>query len=264
MPRFFKCAFPIILPVLLFVLSCSNPGPDITCHYLGHSSVFIDFDGKLSVLCDYGMENAYLQWGWDSPIYDAGEPGPDIITYSHEHNDHFDPERAEKYDACRIIGNTDTTIKALHIVSFESSERDISKYDNHSYLFTYKGITVLHLGDCQSDIMMINDPAHAWNIEQRYPKGCDILIMPIEGTQKYILQAVKMVELLEPKVLIPSHYWSDEYKEAFIDEMVLRYVKNNKKLIIEDIGGAEFTYRAPNPEGALTIPLLMPSARIEQ
>ena len=46
--------------------------------------------------------------------------------------------------------------------------------------------------------------------------------------------------------------------------MVLRYVKNNKKLIIEDIGGAEFTYRAPNPEGALTIPLLMPSARIEQ
>lgn len=258
MSRFVKCALLFVFLSSLF-FSCSDP--EIKLHYLGHSSVFLDFDGKVSVLCDYGKENAYLEWGWDSPIYDAGESGPDIISYSHTHDDHFDEQRAMVYDAIRIQGEIDTTIKNLQITSFNSSEKDISRYDNHSYLFTYKDIGILHLGDCQADIMMINDPAHARNIERRYPKACDILIMPIEGTQKYILQAVKMVELLEPKVLIPTHYWSHEYKQEFIDEMIRTYKKKNKVLVINNVDGAEYVYHGKNPENTVTILNLKPSAR---
>jgi L-ascorbate metabolism protein UlaG (beta-lactamase superfamily) len=249
---------------MLFLSCANNQKNTVTLHYLGHSSVYIDLGKDISVLCDYGKENAYLEWGWDSPIYDAGETSPDILCYSHEHADHYDEQRAAKFRSLILSGPVDTTIGKLHISSFESSERDISKYDNMSYLFTYKGIRVLHLGDCQADIMMINDPAHAWNLEQRYPKNCDILIMPIESTQKFILQAVKMAELLEPEVLIPTHYWSDEYKDSFIEEMVRHYEKNNKPLVIEDMSGAEYTYQGISPEGTLMIPLLTPSARIEQ
>ena len=259
--RFLKSVFLITLPFILYISSCINFGPDIKFYYLGHSSVFINFNGKVSVLCDYGMENAYLEWGWDSPIYDAGEPGPDIITYSHTHDDHFDEKRAAEYKAIRIQGEIDTTINKLHIKSFKSSEKDISAYDNNSYLFTYKGLKVLHLGDCQADIMMINDPAQAWNIEQRYPKGCDILIMPIEGTQQYILQAIKMVELLEPKVLIPTHYWSHGYKLEFLEEIERQFLEKEQNINIIGLNTSIFTYRKKGMNSGLTIPSLIPTAR---
>jgi L-ascorbate metabolism protein UlaG (beta-lactamase superfamily) len=160
-----------------------------------------------------------------------------------------------------LSGPVDTTIGKLHISSFESSERDISKYDNMSYLFTYKGIRVLHLGDCQADIMMINDPAHAWNLEQRYPKDCDILIMPIESTQKFILQTVKMAELLEPRVLIPTHYWSPEYKQEFIDAIEQTYSRKGKDLEIEQKHGAEFVYSGRDKEEGVLLLDLTPSAK---
>lgn len=261
MSRFNRGFFPVLLLFFLTVLSCTHSGPAVTLHYLGHSCVFLDFEGKVSVLCDYGMKNAYLEWGWDSPIYDAGEPGPDIITYSHAHNDHFDPERAEKYNAVILSDMTDTTIKRLSIKTFESSENDISKYDNLSFLFTYKNLRVLHLGDCQADIMMINDPAVAWNIEERYPKGCDILIMPIEGTQQYILQAVKMVELLEPKVLIPTHFWSHAYKLEFLNEIEGQYKKKGKSIFIPGKYDTKFHYQKKDIGTELVIPNLIPAAR---
>ena len=165
-----KRLYSLFLICMPFIVSCTLFQPDVRLHYLGHSSFFLDFEGKISVLCDYGKENAYLPWGWDSPIYEVGLPGPDILCYSHEHEDHFDPMRAVNYESLVIKGDADTTFCKLNIRSFPGSEQDISRYDNHAYLFSYKGLRVLHLGDCQSDIMMIHDPAHAWNLEQRYPK----------------------------------------------------------------------------------------------
>jgi len=261
MGNFNKSLYPIILLILMLLINTSCQKNEINLHYLGHSAVFLEFNEKVTVLCDYGKENAYLEWGWDSPIYDAGEPGPDIITYSHRHEDHFDERRADIYDAIRITGLIDTCYKKLKIKGLLSSEKDISRYDNHSYLFSIGDVKVLHLGDCQADIMMVNDPAHAWDLEQRYPKDCDILIMPIEGTQKYILQAIKMVELLEPKVLIPTHYWSEEYKQEFIDEIKRIYSKNNKTIFIDNIDGAEFIYNGKYSEEGLLIPNLKPAAR---
>lgn len=257
----YKSSHPVFLLLLMFVLSCSHPQHEVKLHYLGHSSFYIDFDAKISVLCDYGMENAYLEWGWDSPIYDAGKTAPDILCYSHTHDDHYDPERAAAYNSARIMGDIDTNICGLNIRSIPSSETDISRYDNYSYLFTYKSIRILHLGDCQADIMMINDPAHRWVLEQRFPIGCDIVIMPIEGTQKYLPQAVKMAELLEPKVLIPTHYWSNEYKQEFIDQMIPVFSKKNKVLNIDNFDGCEFLYHKNKSKEDLTIPMLKPSAR---
>jgi L-ascorbate metabolism protein UlaG (beta-lactamase superfamily) len=251
----------LFLSLIILLTACARQENSIKLHYLGHSSVFINFGEKVTVLCDYGKANAYLEWGWDSPIYDAGDEGADILSYSHRHDDHYDSLRAEKYEGVRILGEVDTCIKKLKIMSFPSSEKDIGRYDNHAYLFTYKNVRVLHLGDCQADIMMINDPAHAWNIEQRYPKNCDIVIMPIEGTQKYILQAVKMVELLEPKVLIPTHYWSTEYKQEFIDHMIQAFSKKNKVLNIENMDGSEFLYQKNKAKEGLSIPMLEPSTR---
>ncbi|MCK5817116.1 MAG: MBL fold metallo-hydrolase [Candidatus Marinimicrobia bacterium] len=256
-----KRLYLIFLLLITLLIACTNSKNEVKIHYLGHSAFFLDFNKKVTVLCDYGKENAYLEWGWDSPIYDAGEPGPDIITYSHFHDDHFDKERASHYEAVRISGKVDTCIRKLKIIDFFSSEKDISRFDNHSYLFTYNDFQILHLGDCQADIMMLNDPAHAWNLEQRYPKHCDILIIPIEGTRQYIPQAVKMVQLLEPKVLLPTHFWSEKYKKEFIDEMMRIYKQNKKKLQVISSDGPEYTYIKQDNKSGLLLLDLKPSAR---
>jgi len=261
MGNFKKSLYPIFLLILTLFIVCSCQKNEVKLHYLGHSAVFLEFNEKVTLLCDYGKENAYLEWGWDSPIYDAGMPGPDLLCYSHFHDDHFDEERASHYDAVRISGEIDTCVKKLKIIDFPSSEKDISRYDNHSYLFSIGDIRVLHLGDCQADIMMINDPAHAWNLEQRYPKDCDIMIMPIEGTQKYIPQAIKMVELLEPRVLLPSHFWSEAYKQEFMNEIERVYTKHNKNLQVIHSDGPNYFYRKNGIKDVLLILDLKPTAR---
>jgi len=261
MGNFKKSLYPIFLLILTLFIICSCQKNEVKLHYLGHSAVFLEFNEKVTVLCDYGNKNAYLSWGWDSPIYDAGMPGPDLLCYSHFHDDHFDEERASHYDAVRISGEVDTCVKKLKIIDFPSSEKDISRYDNHSYLFSIGDIRVLHLGDCQADIMMINDPAHAWNLEQRYPKDCDIVIMPIEGTQKYIPQAIKMVELLEPRVLLPSHFWSEAYKQEFMNEIEHVYTKHNKNLQVIHSDGPNYFYRKNGIKDVLLILDLKPTAR---
>lgn len=251
---FFICLF-------LLMISCQKVSDRIYLHYLGHSAVYIDFDHDVSILCDYGEENAYLEWDWDSPIYDAGSPAPDIMTYSHFHKDHYDSLRAASYQTCRLYGKVDTLIAGIKITSFPSSEKDISAYDNDSFLFEKDGLRVLHLGDCQADIMMINDPAQAWNLEHRYPKGCDLLIMPIEGTRPYILQAIKMVQLLEPKALLPTHYWSQTYKQDFIKAIQSAYKENSQNIQILGKGSATFTYRINDRSSRLKLLDLQAGAR---
>ncbi len=261
MGNFKKSLYPIFLLLFTLIIVCSCQKNEVKLLYLGHSAVFLEFNEKVTVHCDYGNKNAYLSWGWDSPIYDAGMPGPDLLCYSHFHDDHFDENRAEIYDAIRITGLVDTCYKKLKIKGLSSSEKDISRYDNHSYLFSIRDIKVLHLGDCQADIMMINDPAHAWVLEQRYPKHCDILIMPIEGTRQYIPQAVKMVQLLEPKVLLPTHFWSEEYKNEFIDEIIRIYKQNEKKLQVINSDDPEYTYIKQDDKNGLLLLDLKPAAR---
>ena len=109
--------------------------------------------------------------------------------------------------------------------------------------------------------MMINDPAHAWNLEQRYPKECDIVIMPIEGTRQYIPQAVKMVQLLEPKILLLTHFWSEEYKKEFTEEMIRVYKQNEKILQVISSDDPEYTYIKQDDKNGLLLLDLKPAAR---
>ena len=81
---------PIFLLLVLLVSGCTSYSEEVKIHYPRHSSFIIEFNKNATILCNYGKENAYLEWVLDSPIYDANEAEPDIITYSHYHADHFD------------------------------------------------------------------------------------------------------------------------------------------------------------------------------
>ena len=137
---------------LVVFLQCGSPKqtsePDIFIHYLGHASFILQFDNGISVLTDHGTSNA---WGLDSPIYEIENFIPDVATYSHTvHIDHFRGEMPNNVDF--VLTNMDSLrLKGIVIQPMRTSELSLKEEDNTSYLISYKGFTILHLGDAQAN-----------------------------------------------------------------------------------------------------------------
>jgi L-ascorbate metabolism protein UlaG (beta-lactamase superfamily) len=221
---------------LLSVVSAYASEPIVKIHYLGHSSFVLQFDNKTTVLIDYGKSKSYYEHDpqkWNSPIYDIGELRPDIVTYSHLHHvDHYLEER-EPQDVPLMLKAKDATLvyNDVRIESFRTSENyegNVGDSSNLSYLFTYKGIKILHLGDVQGDVINIENPNVKNRISELFPDTYDLLLMPIEGTSRFISQWEIFLSLLKPKRVIPMHYWTTKYKKDF-----LRYLDESSALKFE-------------------------------
>ena len=227
-----------LLSCVFFVLlnnSCNrSPETQISVHYLGHSSFIIQFENELTVLTDFGTSNSY---GLDSPIYEFGNFIPSVVTYSHvDHIDHYG--RKIPSEVVNILSNCDSlTLKNLKIIQIRTSELDLDKPDNTSFLFEYKGLKILHLADAQANIKNINDENNRSHLEQILPKNLDLLLMTIEGRTQFIKEAETFINLLQPKRVIPIHYWSKKYKEDFLD-----YLKNKDIYQIEKTPIAQFSF----------------------
>ena len=227
----------ICLTILLFC--CRSQNTTIRFFYLGHSSFLIFFDEKTSVLTDYGKANAWIDYGWDSPVNNIGDFIPTVITYSHTHDDHYDSTRIPG-DVDYILKSPDTlTVNNLYILPVATSENDIHEKNNTSYLFEYEGIKIMHLGDCQANIINVDSADNKKYIKNNIPADCDVLLMPIEGTSKYIPQAESFINIVQPKIIIPMHYWSEAYKKDFFDYL---HNQKDKKYRIVNLNTSEFVY----------------------
>lgn len=210
MLRYLLIAFYFIICFAMNVYS-----QQIKVHYLGHSAFVLQFD-DITVVSDYGKPNAWKEWGWDSQILDIGELVPDIMTYSHLHEDHYDSTRIPEGVKHILKNGEELKYKDLKITAIPTCEDKFGEFNNTSYLFSYKGVNILHTGDIQTMIANIENDTIATYFSNNYPKKIDLLIMPIEGKIKYIPQTEKFIQLLQPKTIIPCHYWSLEYLEEFI------------------------------------------------
>lgn len=194
-----------------------SPCALIRVHYLGHAAFVLQFGSELTVVCDYGAPNAWLEWGWDSPIHDIGDLVPDVITTSHtEHDDHYDVERWPDGVTHRLTGQDRLEIHGLLIEPFRTCEKSVDEADNTSFLFSYQGLRVLHLGDCQADIQAIDQDAHRERIRSRLPQQVDLLLMPIESQEQFDGEAARFLELLNPRIVVPMHYWSRDTLDALL------------------------------------------------
>jgi len=233
--------------VLLFSFSCIAPlnaqDPDIFIHYLGHSSFIIYFDNGLYVLVDYGTSNSY---GNDSPIYSIGDLKPDIITYSHKHQDHYDPTRMP--DSVQyILTDFDTlSLAGLNIRPVRTSETSTSVKDNSSFIFKYKGFTLIHLGDAQANIMNINNENNRNYLKQIFPEKIDMLLVTIQGVNRFIPEAEVFIAFLQPKRIIPIHYWSRQYKAEFLTFLEEQNQNAGKNYQIERRLGAKYAMSTSN------------------
>jgi L-ascorbate metabolism protein UlaG (beta-lactamase superfamily) len=219
------------------------PEGEIRVHYLGHASFVLQFGDDLTVLTDYGAFNAWVEWGWDSPIHDVGGLVPDVITYSHTHHqDHCDKSRMPENAPHVLSGWEGLVLKEVEIEPVRTSERSLAEEDNSSYVFRYKGVKVVHLGDCQANIMQIGDEGNRKRIKELLPDTYDLLLMPIEGQEGFIQQAEAFLGLLRPKRVVPMHYWSKEYKRAFLSYLGRSQETGGWGYQIEQVGGARYAF----------------------
>lgn len=232
----------LILCIFLISISCRNQNDTIQIHYLGHAAFLIIFDDETSVLTDYGKPNAYVEYGWDSPIHDIGDFSPTIMTYSHAHDDHYDSTRAPKGVKYILKNNDSLKLNDLRILPIRTSENDISIKSNTSYLFEYRNFKILHFGDCQANIINIDSKENRNYINNVIPSGCDIILLPIESKTQFIPQAVKFIDVIQPKVVIPMHYWSEAYKSEFLNYIKTGLSKEKNDYQVVTINGSVYNY----------------------
>lgn len=213
----------------------------VKIHYLGHSAFVLQFDNGINIVSDYGHYNAWVDWGWDSPIHDIGNLIPDVMTYSHtNHDDHYDPERIPE-EVTHILTELDTlVIEGIHVKPVRTCEESINTESNSSYIFTYKGLKICHLGDAQAQIINIENETVRDHIQQIFPDTFDLLFMTIDGTQQFLEQVEIFIDLLQPKRVIPMHYWTENYKRDVLRHLEMQNYFG-KSYQVTEINGPTYT-----------------------
>lgn len=146
----------------------------------------------------------------------------DIVTISHDHADH-NYAAGVKGDPFVIESPGEYEVKGLFVTGlgmFHDDKRGAERGRNTIYVYDFTDAKICHLGDL----------GHAPTQTQVEEMGdIEVLLIPVGG--KYTLdarQAVEVVSLIEPRIVIPMHYALPgmetpiEGVEAFLKEMGLR------------------------------------------
>ena len=164
--------------------------------WLGHSSFLLTSDSGVRVLTD-----PYKSGSYDGAVrYKPIEERADVITASHQHDDHYCLEGLPEGYECvttpgehQVAGLAITGVKTYHDTS-QGKERG----SNVIFVIDLDGIRVCHLGDLghvlsQEDIGAIGK--------------VDVLLLPVGGF--YTIgpkEAVEVMKALSPSVVIPMHF----------------------------------------------------------
>jgi len=173
--------------------------------WLGHSCFKLQDkigSGGVTVVTDpFGK-----QFGLKLPNCEA-----DIVPISHNHEDHnnvaalrgnpFVINCAGEYDIKNVL------IEGID--SFHDDVQGAERGNNLIFRLEIDDISVVHLGD-------LGQPLDSGQLEKL--AGTDILLIPVGG--KYTLDAKKAVEVIaqiEPRIIVPMHYQTDELKIEGLD-----------------------------------------------
>ena len=176
--------------------------------YLGHSSFKIDAKTAVSEVCiitdPYGP----------SVGINFKDQICDLATTSHRgHGDHdFFDKLKNKYGKMPFIIDTpgEYELLGVRIFGYKSYHDDNNGSDrglNTIYVFDFPEARVCHLGDLGHDLD--KDLIEELN-------NIDILLIPVGGTTTIDAQrAVKVIEKLEPRYVIPMHYKTKSHSTTF-------------------------------------------------
>ena len=150
----------------------------------------------------------------------------DILLTSHEHFDH-NFKRVIEGDYFLIDGPGEYEVKGIFIEgidSFHDQKSGKERGKNTIYKILVEGFKICHLGDFGQKELLPEQKEKLQDI--------DILMIPVGGV--YTIspgQAKKIVQELEPKIVIPMHYFLPGLKiklaklDEFLKEMGIKKVK---------------------------------------
>jgi len=174
---------------------------NVDIEWLGHASFLIKGNGL----------NIYI----DPYVLKPDPEKADIILMTHDHFDHCVPENVEKLwkEGCEVIAPLNCARKCKNGRAIKEGEeievkgikiKAVPAYNigkpfhpkgfGVGYVIEIGGTKIYHAGDTDAIPEMEN-------IE------CDIALLPIGGTYTMdVNDAVRAVEMINPKVVIPMHY----------------------------------------------------------
>lgn len=124
----------------------------------------------------------------------------DIVTISHDHDDHNN-SAAVKGEPHLITGTGEYEIKGVFIegvFSYHDDKKGAERGTNIMYRYEIEDLSVTHLGDLGTEL----DNKQLESLE-----GTDILLVPVGGVYTInAATAVKVINQIEPRIVIPMHY----------------------------------------------------------
>ena len=171
--------------------------------YLGHASFFVE-SNDYSVVIDPYQKNSVPNM--EFPKVEE----VDAVICSHDHFDH------NARELVRIKANP-KMVKPLSIKVPHDKDGGAKRGMNNINLFDVDGYKVVHLGDtgCVLDEKTLAPI-----------KNCDVLLAPINGFFTIGPDELKqIVKIVNPRILIPMHYYMDEYQSGYPDGNMIEKFK---------------------------------------
>ena len=240
---------------LLAALALAAPtvaaGDAVCLHYLGHAAFVLELADGTRVLTDYGASRA---WGLDSPVHSLGGLVPDVVTISHAHEDHAGGALPDGIGHV-LRGPGELTLGDLKVRSIPAFERGLEKPDNRSFLFTFRGIRILHLGDVQALVQASDTEEGRRRIRELYPERYDVVLVPIGFVKDILEPAATFVSLLRARTIVPMHYWNPEDRDAFLKLVSGRLGADGKPMTALAAGSPRFCPGATADAGTQVVGL---------
>ncbi len=210
--------------------------------FLGHASFLITSNKGVRVITDpykAGCFNGGIRY---EPISETA----DIVTISHEHDDHNETKIQGKPEFVRGAGKKmvrDIAITGIDFYHDESGGKERGK--NTVFNMLIDDINVAHLGDLGHKITSVD--------AQKIGK-VDVLLVPVGGYFTIDAKtADDIIKTLKPKIAIPMHFKTD--KCGFPIAPVEEFIKNKQAKKVD----GEVEIKKENLPQATTIYVLNPT-----
>lgn len=185
--------------------------------YLGHSSFLITTSSGKRILTDPYSTEAYAGKLLFKPI----EERVDVVTASHAHGDHGDPETLAALPGDPVIIRDDGKFLAdgvdiLGVKTYHDDSQGSERGRNIVFVIESDGLRVAHLGDL----------GHVLTSDQAAEIGAvDVILAPVGGFYTIdAAQATKVVEQLGARIVIPMHYSGEKclFPIACVEDFLAR------------------------------------------
>lgn len=172
--------------------------------YFGHSCFNFD-NGYFSITIDPYKNNSVPNLNIDKKIKS------NMVLCSHFHDDHYGLENIDLIDSSYQI-------KVDKINSKHDKENGKLRGENVIHVIFMNNLKIVHLGDL-GDINSIENISAI--------KNADVLLVPINGYYTISsYEAYELINKINPKIIIPMHYYKKENNSGYKDDDQINKFKN--------------------------------------